>query len=58
MLQQRAFQIARAQPLLLVGAGLAGAYVLLRHPGVLALLGSNLIGMRMQKRKDRRRGLI
>ena len=58
LLQSRGLQLARAQPLIAAGAGLVAAYVLLRRPGLIALLASNLVGMKVQKRKDRRRGLF
>ena len=57
-LQQRALSLARAQPLIAIVAGLAGAYVLFRKPSLIALIGSTLLGMRTQKKKDQRRGLI
>lgn len=58
MIQQQALQLVRAKPLLAAGAGVVGLYILLRRPGLIALLGSNLLGMRVQKAKDRRRGLF
>ena len=58
LLQSRGLQLVRAQPLIAAGAGLVAAYVLLRRPGLIALLASNLLGMKVQKRKDRRRGLF
>jgi hypothetical protein len=58
MLQQQALHLVRAKPLLAAGAGVVGLYILLRRPGLLALVGSNLLSMRVQKAKDRRRGLF
>ena len=58
LLQERGMQLVRAQPLLAAGAGLVGAYILLRRPALLALIASNLVGMKVQKKKDRRGGFI
>lgn len=54
-LPQRALQIARSQPWLALGAAAVGAYVLIRRPSLLAMVASSLLGMRAQKKIDRRR---
>jgi hypothetical protein len=54
-LPQRALQIARSQPWLALGAAAVGAYVLIRRPSLLAMIASSLLGMRAQKKIDRRR---
>jgi hypothetical protein len=58
MIQQQAMQLVRGKPLIAAGAGVVGLYILLRRPGLIALLASNLLGMRVQKQKDRRRGMF
>jgi small-conductance mechanosensitive channel len=50
--------LARRKPALALGAGVVATYLVLRRPGLLALVASNLLGMRVQKRKDERRGLF
>ena len=55
-LPQRALQILRAQPWIALGAAALGAYVLIRRPSLLAMVASSLLGMRAQKKIDRRRG--
>ena len=54
-LPERLLHLARAQPLLAVGAAVVGAYVLFRRPGLLALAASSLLGMGAQKKIDKRR---
>ncbi|MDP8915882.1 MAG: hypothetical protein M3M95_01515 [Pseudomonadota bacterium] len=49
--------LTKGKPLLLYGAGALAAIVLIRKPGLVWLLASNLIGMRVQKRRDRKRGM-
>jgi len=49
--------LTKGKPLLLYGAGALAAIVLIRKPGLLWLIGSNLLGMRVQKRRDRKRGM-
>ena len=49
--------LTKGKPMLLYGAGALAAIVLIRKPGLLWLIGSNLIGMRVQKRRDRKRGM-
>ena len=58
MLQQQALHLVRAKPVIAAGAGVVGLYILLRRPGLIALVASNLLGMRTQKAKDRRRGMF
>ena len=55
MLPDRLGGLVRAQPLLALGALAVGAYVVLRRPGLLALVASSLLGMGAQKKIDKRR---
>jgi hypothetical protein len=54
-LPQRALQLARSQPWIALGAAVVGAYVVIRRPSLLAMIASSLLGMRAQKKIDRRR---
>ena len=56
--QERLLEIARTHPLIAVGVGLAGLFVVLKRPGLLALLAANFLGATRQKRKDRRQGMV
>lgn len=47
----------KGRPMLAYGAGALAAVVLIRRPRLLWLIGSNLLGMRVQKRRDKRRGM-
>ena len=55
-LAARVLEIARGHPMIAVGAALAGLYVVMKRPGLLALIAANLLGAKRQKAKDRRRG--
>ena len=55
-LAARLLEVARGHPLLSLGAALAGMYVLVKRPGLLALLAANILGAQRQKQRDRRRG--
>jgi hypothetical protein len=53
-LQARLLEVARGHPMLAIAAVVAGAFVLARRPGLLALLAANILGAKRQKHKDRR----
>lgn len=49
--------LIKGKPLLAYAAGAVAAIILIRKPGLIWLIGSNLLGMRVQKRRDRRHGM-
>jgi hypothetical protein len=53
-LAARLLEVARGHPLISVGAALAGLYVVMKRPGLLALIAANLLGAQRQKQRDRR----
>ena len=56
--RDRLLEIARSHPLIALGVGLAGLFVVMKRPGLLALIVANLLGAKRQKQKDRLEGWI
>ena len=49
--------LTKGKPMLAYAAGAVAAIILIRKPSLIWLIGSNLLGMRVQKRRDRKRGM-
>jgi tellurite resistance protein TehA-like permease len=57
VLQSQVATFTKGRPMLAYGAGALAAIVLIRRPRLIWLIGSNLLGMKVQKRRDKRRGM-